>query len=251
MMFIFEDKASMPVSKLLTAGSPYPCKFTAKNDRLKSFLKRLDTESEGVMFVDVNPLNSSSVILFTQLRNELKKYKNMLLIPIVCIEEHVFKMLRCVKGAETLFDFESILETRNHSLYVGEQSLEVSLKSILGADTGKFYCLKNRCTNRSIHAGVFYKQSCSASCPAAKDFGSCPMTNLPLPLEFKSLLLWFNMPIMFSYDGCEQFDTLTQLTERISAERIDYYTKICNSLGIKVPKWVSNINVYPFSISDT
>lgn len=248
MMFIFEDKASMPVSTLLSSSSPYHCEFTEKNSRLKSFLKTLNTDTEGVMFIDVNPLNSSSVILYTQLRNELKKYRKMLLVPIVCIEEHVIEMLSYIKGMDSLFDFNSILNTRKHALYKDGQSLEVSLKSILSTDSKLYYCLKNRCTTRSEYAGLFYKQDCDKNCPAINDFDSCPLLDFPLQFGLKGILLWLCLPVMFSYTGCAQHATLTGLAENVSRERISYYTKLCDTLGINVPKWVSNINVYPYSI---
>lgn len=248
MMFIFEDKASMPVSILLASSSPYPCKFTENNSRLKSFLDKLDLEAEGVMFVDVNPLNSSSVILYTQLRNKMKKYKGMFLVPIICIEEHVLEMFRYIKGMESLFDFSKILDERNHSLYKNGQSLEVSLKSILSTDSKGFYCFKNRCTDRSEYSGLFYKQGCDEECPAINAFRSCPLLNLPLRQDFKSVLLWLQLPVMFNYSGCEKYDTTEELARKVSKERIDYYIKLCNTIGIRTPKWVTNINVYPFSI---
>lgn len=241
----------MPVSTLLASSSPYNCEFTEKNSRLKTFLQSLDLESEGVMFIDVNPLNSSSVILYTQLRNEMKKYRGMLLVPIVCIEEHVLEMLSYIEGMDSLFNFDSILNTRKHRLYKDGQSLEVSLKSILSADSKVYYCLKNRCTTRSKYAGLFYKQDCNENCSAIDEFGSCPLLTFPMQNGLKGILLWLCLPVMFNYDGCKQYTTLEELAENVSKERVTYYTRLCNAIGINVPKWISNINVYPFSIEDS
>lgn len=157
-IFIFEDNEDMPVSKLLSIrGSVY---FSCGSRGLR---RKLDSLYSGqgivIIFFDFVPNNVNTHNLYLQLLSHIAEsgYVDVYVIPILCIEYYVLKMLvECYTfrvGEEYNKLLECLIKSFKWENVPQEKksvSVEVLLKEILNNSVKR--CMRN---DRSI-GGQFY-----------------------------------------------------------------------------------------------
>ena len=248
-MFIFEDKDDSPISYLLKQGTTLSCEFRNTN---REVFRRVQTLAKGdlaVCFIDVNPRNSETEVLFRKLLLAARDLSNVFIIPLIGIEEIALKYFQGISGLDSLFDFSSVDLKANSYLLDKNISFEKMLKLLYNKCTGSYYCLKNRSMLQHPGGGSFFKGDCDDLCLArVKEPGlPCPLSKMKnFTLQDKGLMFWKCMPIREKDSDCLSFGSITLLAEHITQERRQVYTDLCVHFGLAVPDWINTFTVYPF-----
>lgn len=154
-------------------------------DKLKRIMQRDGADTCYIVFYDVSPNNINTVNGYRDLMIRCKSFKNVYILPIICIEYFLVHMLREMKvlqcgaklepfiqylvddfdwdkflseyrGGEFLFTYKENL--KDGRLPGAIKSLEKSYKYIL--EKQPYECLNNRNSESSDSKGRFYKNDC-------------------------------------------------------------------------------------------
>lgn len=204
--------------------------FAGGNTKVYEKLQNLyNPDDYFVVYVDVSPNNTTTVVLFRRLASlPLCKKRNVLLLPIVCIEYYVLRMLsdnsilRIRPEWNDLYDALFVKEDFLSALKIKNLSVEKLYKLLV---TGQF----QKCAYNSSQFGVYYKEDCPCSL-------RCNI-NPSIRLADKSFSLWRLLPVMdddtlFSVlpDDCEYRELSKQ---DIIKERTEFYSWLFSKFGIK------------------
>lgn len=250
-MFIFEDKDDSPISYLLKQGTTLSCEFRNTNREVFRRVQTLAKDDLAVCFINVNPRNSETEVLFRKLLLAARDLSNVFIIPIIGIEEIALKFFQGITDLDSLFDFSSVDLKVNSYLLDENISFEKMLKLLYNKCTGSYYCLKNRSMLKHPGGGSFFKGDCSNSCLARTQEPdlACPLSKMRnFTLQDKGLMFWRCMPIREKDSNCLPFGDVTLLAEHITQERRLVYINLCEHFDLAVPDWVNTFTVYPFSL---
>lgn len=236
--FIFEDNEEMPSSKLLLQcfhGDNII--FSNGNTLLWSKVMELYNENDQFfIFMDTVVDNKMVMELYRKLYAKIRKYKNIYLVPIPCIE---FILAKCfVKYdyiGEVSIELQQMLEVLVKDFRWNELSKEIKRKgNIRYTERAYKYiitclksCLKNEVSVNNPLVGKFYLSDCD--CQGEKHCGEC--------LKLKAERLYTQLPY-YEVDS-EQYKLLLEKydlpVEVISLEMLHnrcrrLFQKICTEL---------------------
>lgn len=206
-VYIFEDNSGSPVSRLLTSTG-FSCKmyFSSGNIYLLDKLEEVYNECDDfVIFIDCPPNRADLIDFYDMLCEILEPRHNIRVIPIICIEEVLlrvlrkYKLLRCkskitdikIQYALDEFDYEKL--SNNVVLTDYEKvSLEHLYKQIL--NDVRYKCFQNKNSNDAT-VGLFYKNACNC--------GKFCNNLCSKSLREKSCMLYTGLPV-FSLSKVEE-----------------------------------------------
>lgn len=258
---IFEDGETTPSSILL--------KDTLNGDNIffsngvsQLLNKAVEEREEGdiiYMFYDMSPNNSATVkgynSLINTIKSDKKEYKNMYVIPIVCIEYHICQMfnkfdyfytkqkvaIELIDKIVKTFDWDNLPNNIKTHSKIGN-SLEKAYKHII--EQQQMLCLRNNFkytedgTTRITHSinGIFYEKDCNCERCFCK-------INCTENKSIKAEKLYSTLPILV-VNTEEHKQLLSKLgvniikisNTDIKLERQEFYKMVCNNMKIPVPK---------------
>lgn len=272
---IFEDNGRTPSSVLLKSSLYENHIYFSGGcsrllDKIDEVLKYRDTEGIYVFF-DVPPDNSIAIEKYYQLIDEIiscNDYDCVKVIPIICIEYFICKMLFQYKYFPELNDFINELvqysvEKMNYSgiresyqkyrkYNVEYKSLERNYKYIVNSQILK--CMHNRFeyesdgqTKKDSISGIFYSGDCN--CPkihcyigcedkielkAERLFALLPIFITEYPAECASETVCWGIDDDVREKTLSEFGTriMTMTDESIRRECLNFYSDICKQIGI-------------------
>lgn len=258
---VFEDNENTPSSVLLKScyyGSNIFFSAGVSNLLNKAISIKQDDDTI-LMFYDLSPNNIKTVKGYNNLigilRQNKEKYKNMYVIPIICIEYHICRMYDILdlfyvkhKDAQELidkivkkFDWADIDASIKAVDYI-KDSLEHAYKFILNKQSMR--CLVNRFkydstgNTRIVNSidGILYEKDCTCDRKYCK-------VNVNYSLEFKSERLYTLLPV-FVVETDKHREILYKLSITFNShsikdarkERQEFYNMVCNNMGINKVK---------------
>lgn len=245
---LFEDNENTPSSILLKnsmhGDNIY---FASGNSQVLNKLKSIYNDGDTVfIFFDVSPNNKWTIKFYNNIVQTIKgskQYKNIYIIPIICIEYYICKFLKeynyIVIKNEVIkqlanaiigdtFDYSkipmSILKVNKLN-----NSLEKMYKHILSNQAMK--CMNNKNDDSYDLYGMFYK----CDCRCERKYCSINCTD---SLEIKSERLYTSLPV-FAVSSPEHREIINRLGIHISNIDINdiykevkqFYDDICRSMG--------------------
>lgn len=254
---VFEDGEDTP-SSILLKQSCHGENINFSNgvsQLLEKAVSIKDSDDIVYMFYDVSPNNERTVKGYEMLVDTLKQnkelYKNMYVVPIICMEYCICKTLErygwfwtnSAKESEMIekliiaFDWNGVSDEIKSDVYVGV-SLEHAYKSIVAN-------LRLRCLHNSFEytgaskvrkaqslSGMFYEKDCKC------ERKYCPI-DCRDKLEVKAEKLYCSLPV-FPVETDEHKKILSKLgintkkmsKEDIKMERRLFYKKICDNMHL-------------------
>lgn len=256
---VFEDGENTP-SSILLKNTFYGKNIYFSNGVscvLDKAMQIKEADDIIYIFYDMSPNNRKTVKGYEDLvrviHSDKQTYRNLYVIPIICIEYHICKMFDkyqyfCTKNAKALemidklvktFDWEHILEDIKDDQYTGA-SLEHVYKNIL--DLQRMPCLHNRfqynrndmTRNLLSPEGIFYEKDCVCE----RKFCSINCEDIMI---VKAERLYSSLPVTVgkTEEYCKLRDDLEiedKMHEEIKAERQQFYRMVCNNMKLKMPK---------------
>lgn len=97
-IYIFEDKNSSPISRLLIQNCCYGCNFyfsEGASGLAKALCKQYKKDDFFIVFIDLVPNNQATFKYYNDLKQIIDdlEYQNVVLVPIICMEYVVLKVL--------------------------------------------------------------------------------------------------------------------------------------------------------------
>lgn len=254
---LFEDGDNTPSSFLLkqTHHGKYIYFSNGVGQLLNKAVSIKEADDIVYMFYDVSPNNQATVkgykLLVDTLRQNKVLYKDMYVIPIICIEYHICKMfdkynwfytkdakaLEMIEKLVKTFDWNNISFSIKSDPYVGE-TLEHAYKNILSLL--KMRCLRNEyaydkktgARNTQSLYGIFYEKDCAC------DRIYCGINCID-KLNDKAEKLYASLPL-FIVETPEHEKALGELgitikhlsNTDIKQERKLFYKMICANMGL-------------------
>lgn len=259
--FIFEDKETTPSSKLLLSS------YNGNNiyfsggchSALDKALEIQESDDIIYIFYDMSPNNNFTVKGYRDINRLIKKsnLKNIYIIPIICIEYFICKLLDKLELLQTTKDIEDLIQnlikvfdwnaiTYKHKLdsYIGS-SLEHAYKYIVSHQP--MQCLHNsfkyntasKDRNLNSISGVFYEKDCNCNRRYCKP-------NCIISLKDKAELLYTMLPLftIVSEDHVNLMKNLNIQTVYMENQKLEvilqkFYDNIstsinCNSVQISI-----------------
>lgn len=167
--FIFEDNANSPVSHLLASSSNGESYIFSGGSYsvLKTVMSVYTKEDEFYVFFDVVPNNVRTKEAYEILRLSVQENKllNIHIIPIICVEYYVLRMLTTYNYVSTdesinevVFNFDLGVFT-NYVTKIGcNPSVERVCKTLLRSLHK--VCMRNESSKQNPLYGLFYMQDC-------------------------------------------------------------------------------------------
>jgi hypothetical protein len=201
--YIFEDNGNSPISKLLCKCANNNMYFSNGNELLYDTIECIREKFPNdiiKVYVDVSPSSRHLEALYDSLCRMYNKYSNIYIIPYICIEYVVLKMLyeygylvfggelaNLIENTVAKFQWNNVPDKYKDNEYI-KSSLEHTYKFILSNISLK--CMWND-TRNYVH-GLFYLQDCSC------DRKYCKTLNCTDNLRLKAERLYTTLP---SYDA--------------------------------------------------
>jgi hypothetical protein len=244
--FIFEDNGNSPISKLLCRCANKNMHFSNGNSYLYDTIECIHEKYPNdiiKVYIDVSPNRRPLVALYDSLCRMYNKSENIYIIPYICIEYVVLKMLyeygylvsngdlgNLVENTVTKFNWNNVPDKYKENDYI-MASLEHTYKFILGNISLK--CMWND-TKNYVH-GLFYLQDCNC------DRKYCKTLDCRDSLRLKSERLYTSLPTYDAFDD-EQIKYWNEhhIKYKLSGMREVYdklqniYDEVCESM--KVPR---------------
>ena len=256
--FIFEDGENTPSSILLKQS--YYGKYIYFSNGVSKLLDTAiaikNAEDIVYMFYDVSPNNRITVkgyeTLVDMLKQNKKLYKDIYVIPIICIEYHICKILdkdHCLytkdkKALEMIekivrdFDWETLSPYIKNDTYIGE-SLEHAYKNIISLLAMR--CMRNefeyvgKTNERRPESiwGIFYEKDCICE----RKYCNIDCSD---SLEIKAEKLYRSLPIIVLKINKKLLSDLDDKIPFLSnaeivIERRYFYKKICTNMKLPMP----------------
>lgn len=235
-------------------------------DKLKRIMQRDGTETYYIVFYDVSPNNINTVNGYRDLVIRCKSFKNVYILPIICIEYFLVHMLRDMKvlqcgvklepfihylvdefdwnkflseyrEGEFLFTYKENL--KNKKLPGAIRSLEKSYKYIL--EKQLYVCLNNHNSESRNNCGWFYKNDCNCEgCSFSQKYTKA----------YKAERLVSSLPIFTIISRehkmllkCYGIDTEPVSLDKAVHKQADFYKRLSENMGFT--------NIFSADVIDT
>ncbi len=197
MVLLFEDNKNTPSSQLLKSclygKNIY---FSNGNHNLATVATELVNKGNSVIiFVDVSVNSIETKKIYNVISKKFKNDEHVLVLPIICIEYYILKMLCSHSFLEfKVFQTEEI-QSLLQSFVVDitgesiDKSLEKQYKHILSEIGNKKHCYINKTPNNTLR-GQFY----SCECPCV---GSHCAEYKQASVDYKAECLYSTLPVFF------------------------------------------------------
>ena len=197
MVLLFEDNENTPSSKLLKK-SMYGnnIMFSGSNSLLSREAEKLKSKGNNVIiFIDLAINNHRTKQLYEDLSDKYEDDEHVLVLPIICIEYYILKML-CSHGFLEFKVFQTeeiqsllqsfVVDITGESI---DKSLEKQYKHILSEIGNKKHCYINKTPNNTLR-GQFY----SCGCPCNKSYCT---DYRDASIDYKAESLYSTLPVFF------------------------------------------------------
>lgn len=189
--FIFEDSDDVPVSSLLrqlySSGNVL---FANGNINLLDKLRSVYNDTDFfVIYVDLVPNNRMTIVVYNDLLHDslVSNKDNILLVPVLCIEYYVLKMLEEDGISGVTVDYQGLFDT-----LIGNENF-IGAIEVLNLSLEKLYkrLVANqveKCTHNVNRLGEYYMSDCKCRLHC----------DLPVSKRLidKSFSLWRLLPVM-------------------------------------------------------
>ena len=238
MKIVFEDNQDSPISKLFRGSSAgKDMRFGSGYRGIRKAVRAALANGEGaIVYVDAAPGNKTTTEMYSKIREEFKEYENVVVIPIVCAEYILLRMLAHYGYLSGLCRNDEVLEKfvvgyitkLSNGLVNTSLSFEKTCKNIIknhlpdcmqNSQTwpGRFLCGDCGCDICDIEDTAFTDDF---KVKAERLYASLPLFFMPGGMEYTKVL-----------DSCGAKYNITSIEDAIT--RIDkFYTELYNSMGL-------------------
>lgn len=249
MVLLFEDNVNTPSSRLLrSCHYGDSVHFANGNYNLAKEAERLsDLGHSVVVFIDLSVNRTETVMIYNSLSKKFKSSKSILVLPIICIEFYLLKMLYNHGFLSTAeFKCKEVVDVQDllHNFvtditgYSIECSLEKQYKYILDEVGHLKHCYINKSKK-----GKFYVQGCQCDNTYCKSFKQASLMK-------KAECFYTTLPVFFMAPDYKKY--IEELGININIEKaslVDIYNnlvslhiKLCSLYGSDEPIFRFNKN---------
>lgn len=172
---IFEDNENTPSSILLRkCSNGENIIFANGASRVRGTLEKVYNEEDYfIVLYDLVPDNGMTIMLYRALKEAVNIYSNVVVIPIVCIEQIILRMLddlgyltktkitiNLIDNLVSKFSWSNLTEEDKKE--ISGKSLEKVYKLILNNQLDKCFVNSND-TSKRVETGRFYKEDCACN----------------------------------------------------------------------------------------
>lgn len=200
MILLFEDKENTPSSQLLKK-SLYGenIKFSGSNTALSKVAEQLKSDGHKVIiFFDLAVNNRKTKELYESLSDKYEDDSNILVLPIICIEYYILKMLYnhgfldfdLYKSIDIQYSLDNFVKEITGVAI--DESIEKHYKHILNQIGNKNHCYNNKtdAENKGLLKGKFYTHGC----PCERTYCKVCKT---ASIAYKAESLYSSLPVFF------------------------------------------------------